>query len=121
VSWGKIRPEWDSGKICFNELKESNLALIHKWVNFKEVARWVKWDDKGYPSLEFVQKHWMPRIRGSDPTKCYMVSYEGIKIAFIQSSLIDDELRYAEALNLGFNATSIDIFIGEEGYIHRSR
>jgi len=109
---------WNQNKISFNELKEADLPLIHKWLNFTEVAKWVKWDDKDYPSLEFVERHWLPRIRGSDPTKCYAVIYDETQIAFIQSALVEDNPRYKEVFGLGGDTAAIDIFIGEEEYIH---
>lgn len=118
-SWGKIGMVWNQNKISFNELKEADLPLIHKWLNFTEVAKWVKWDDKDYPSLEFVERHWWPRIRGSDPTKCYTVIYDETQIAFIQSALVEDNPRYEEVLGLGGDIVAIDIFIGEEEYIHK--
>jgi RimJ/RimL family protein N-acetyltransferase len=110
---------WDKHKISFQKLTEADLPIIHKWLNTPEIARWVKWDDKDYPSFKFVQKHWLPRIRGSDPTKCYTVVYNRIKIAFIQTGLLADDPQYQHAFELGFNAAAVDIFIGEEDYIHK--
>ncbi|HEX9896107.1 MAG TPA: GNAT family N-acetyltransferase [Dehalococcoidales bacterium] len=110
---------WDQNKISFRKLGKTDLPMIHKWLNFTEVAKWVKWDDKDYPSLEFVERHWIPRIRGSDPTKCYIVIYDKTQIAFIQSVLIEDNPRYKEAFGLGGDTVAIDIFIGEGEYIHK--
>ena len=111
--------DWDQHKISFNKLEEADLPLIHKWLNFSEVAKWVKWDDKDYQSLDFVKRHWIPRIRGSDPTKCYIALYGETPVAFVQSALISDDPRYEEAFKLGYDAAAIDIFIGGEKYIHK--
>ena len=111
--------DWDKRKISFKKLEEADLPLIHKWLNFPEVAKWVKWDDQDYPSLDFVRRHWQPRIQGSDPTKCYIALYSQKPVAFVQSALISDEPRYEEAFNLGYDASAIDIFIGEQDYIHK--
>jgi RimJ/RimL family protein N-acetyltransferase len=83
------------------------------------VAKWVKWDDKDYPSLEFVIRHWAPRIRGSDPTKCYIAIYDKTPVAFVQSALIADNPQYKEAFGLDGGTVGIDIFIGEEDHIHK--
>ena len=110
---------WNPNEISFRKLEDSDLKLIHRWLNAPDVSRWWKIDGKRNPSYEEVIKHFLPGIRGSDPTKCFTVIYENIKIAFIQSAQIGDNPRYEEALGLDNNTVSIDIFIGEEKYIHR--
>ncbi len=114
-----MEADWNQNKISFNKLEEADLLLIHKWLNFPEVAKWVKWDDKDYPSLDFVRRHWMPRIRGSDLTKCYIALYSQNPAAFVQSALISDDPGYEKTFKLGYDAAAIDIFIGEQEYIHQ--
>jgi aminoglycoside 6'-N-acetyltransferase len=114
-----VRVRWDQGNISFKKLEETDLPLINKWLNFPEVAKWVKWDDKDYPSLDFVKRHWIPRIRGSDPTKCYIALYGETPVAFVQSALISDDPGYEETFKFDYDAAAIDIFIGEEKYIHK--
>lgn len=110
--------QWDPEKISFRKLKESDLKLMHQWFNTPHVSQWWKIDGKRNPGYEDVVRHFMLRIRGSDPTKCYIVVYNKIQVAFIQSALIKDNPRYEEALKIDGNIVGIDIFIGDKEYIH---
>jgi RimJ/RimL family protein N-acetyltransferase len=113
--------DWYVDKITFRKLQEADLPLMHKWLNTPHVSQW--WVEDGKRNLiiayEEIIKHYVPRIRGSDPTNCYAVIYGEALVAFIQSALVGDNPQYKEILGLGGDTAGIDIFIGEEGYVHK--
>ena len=108
----------DIDRISFRRLVETDLHMVHRWLNSPEVARWYRENGLGYPNLEYVIKKWTPRILGSEPTQCYTVLYEGKPIGYIQCARNDDNPQYKEAYGLEDNTACIDIFIGEEDYLH---
>jgi RimJ/RimL family protein N-acetyltransferase len=119
MRWSKMPESWDFHKITFRKLTETDLLLMHRWLNTPHVSQWWEVDGKRNPDYEEVIKHYVPRFQSSDPTKSYIVVYNETPVAFIQSGLVADNLQYKEALGLGIDTVGIDIFIGEEKYIHK--
>ena len=109
----------DMERVSFRRLAETDLPLIHRWLNSPEVARWYREGDQGYPSLEYVINKWTPRILGAETTKCYVFLYNGKPIGYIQCARNDDNPRYKEAFGFEDNTAGIDLFIGEEDYLHQ--
>ena len=61
-------------------------------------------------------------IRGdADPTLLFLVRHRGRPIGFIQCYRIDDYDEYGQALELGFPAAGIDVFIGEPAEVGKGR
>jgi RimJ/RimL family protein N-acetyltransferase len=85
------------------------------------VSRW--WADpprETYPDDELDK--YRSRIRAdADPTLLFLVRHRGRPIGFIQSYRIDDYDEYGRALDLGFPAAGIDVFIGEPAEIGKGR
>jgi aminoglycoside 6'-N-acetyltransferase len=81
------------------------------------VSRW--WADPprdAYPDDEL--RKYRARIRGdADPTLLFLARHRGRPIGFIQCYRIDDYDEYGQALELGFPAAGIDLFIGEPAEI----
>jgi aminoglycoside 6'-N-acetyltransferase len=108
-----------TGKIAFRLLEEKDLPLMHKWLNTPHVSEWWSLDGNHHPSFDEVSQHFSPRIEGKDPVDVYLIIYDEKPIGMIQSCKLDD--YPAEKANFGLdqNCAGIDIFIGEEDYIHR--
>jgi RimJ/RimL family protein N-acetyltransferase len=86
------------------------------------VSRW--WADPPrdtYPDDELDK--YRSRIRGddADPTLLFFIRDRGRPIGFIQCYRIDDYDEYGRALDLGFPAAGIDLFIGEPAEIGKGR
>jgi len=85
------------------------------------VSRW--WADPPrdtYPDDELDK--YRSRIQGdADPTLLFLVRHRGRAIGFIQSYRIDDHDEYGSALDLGFPAAGIDVFIGEPAEVGKGR
>ena len=106
--------------ISCSPILESDLLLVHKWLNRPEVAEWYKEPPgSGYPSLEYIIGKWLPRIRGKGPTREFIFSYDGKPIGHIQCARLDDNPAYSKAFVMEGNPAGIDLFIGEDEYRHR--
>ncbi len=111
----------DEDRIFFRRLAETDLPLIHRWLNSPEVAKWYHEGGQEHPNLdlEYVVSKWTPRIHGAEAVKCYVFLYDEKPIGHIQCALNDDQPDYKEAFGFEDNTAGIDVFIGEDDYIHR--
>src|SRR5450755_2190122 len=98
----------DDQEIQFRPLTLDDLALMHRWLHDDFVARW--WP--GWPSLEQVRAKYGPRITGTAPTRCFIVEFEALPVAFIQCYYLRDWPEYAIGEEAA-NAAGIDLFIAE--------
>jgi len=107
-----VQPE----AIGFRPLAESDMVLMHRWLNNPEVARWygLAFENRTYPTLDEVRQHYAPNIRGEEPTHCYVIVSARELVGHIQSYRIGDHPGYARALDFDENAFGIDLFIGED-------
>lgn len=107
------------GDITFRPLAESDLAQMQSWLSTGHVSEWYPIDDVHKPSLRLVRGHYLPMIRGEEPTHPYVILFDGMDIGFIQTYLIRDHPQYAEAVQVDQGAAGVDLFIGEADAVHR--
>ena len=103
--------------IGFRRLTMDDLPLMHRWLNMPHVNAFY-----GSPqgcSYEEVFAKYAPRIRSGQPTSCYVITYGDIPVGCIQTYLWRDYPDSARLLDLQEEATSLDVFIGEQKYVHR--
>ncbi len=108
-----------AGKISFRPLQETDLPLMHRWLNTPHVSEWWSIDGNHHPPLEDVKKHFLPRTGGQEPVDCYIILFDEKLIGMIQSCKLDD--YPAEKIEFGLEGSyaSIDLFIGEADYVHK--
>ncbi len=106
-------------EITFRALTEDDLPLMQRWLAADHVAEWYPVEDVRKPPLELVRSHYLPRIRGEDPTRAYLTLLGGRPVGYIQACLIDDYPEYASAVQLPPGTAGIDMFIGEVDAVHR--
>lgn len=87
------------------------MPLMHRWLYTPHVAKWW-WTDQA-PTAEDLEKKYLPRILGDEPTRCYIIVEGGRDIGYIQTYLIGDYPDYAEEVGVAERAAGIDLFIGE--------
>jgi len=58
-------------------------------------------------------------VNGADPTKVFIICYNGKPIGSIQCALYDNNPEWKKAYGFADNLAGIDIFIGEENYLHK--
>jgi aminoglycoside 6'-N-acetyltransferase len=108
----------DAGKdITFRKLHEEDACLIAKW--FEEnafVREWYNTDD--YCRTQVIEKY-LSYARGLEPTHAYITVYKGFDIGYIQTYLIDDYPNYNMYVRANEKAAGLDLFIGENDYIHK--
>ena len=109
----------DEESISFRPLAETDLPLLHGWLNSPEVARWWEVGGQHYPSLELVIDKWMPRKDVVETEKSYVIHYEGKPVGYIRCALNDDQTAYKEAFEIEGGTAGVDVFIGEEDYLHK--
>jgi aminoglycoside 6'-N-acetyltransferase len=107
-----------AGKTTFKRLQETDLPLMHRWFNTPHVSEWWKVDGKNLPSLEEVRQKYLPRIKGKDPVDVYLIIYNDKPIGMVQSCKLDDFPNEKANFGLNQSCVGIDIFIGEESYVH---
>lgn len=105
-----------NASISFRPLEAADLPLLHHWLVTPHVEEW--WDNPG-PALQDVEREYIPRIEGREPTRCYLMLYKDEPIGYIQMYLVDDDPEFAQALQVDAGAAGVDLFIGEDAYLHR--
>ena len=109
----------DPTLISFRGLTEDDLPIMHRWLNTEHVARWYRVRGVPKPTLDWVTVRYMPRIRGDDPTRAFVIMRGQRPIGYIQGYLIADNPEYAAHVQVGDGAAGVDMFIGEPDVVHR--
>ncbi|HET8606678.1 MAG TPA: GNAT family N-acetyltransferase [Gaiellaceae bacterium] len=99
----------------FRRLTEDDLPLLHEWLNREHVARW--WHER--PTLEQVAAHYLPSIQGDDPTDLYAIVLDGREAGMVQTYLVADYPRWADATGVGDGVAGLDLFLAEEALLGR--
>jgi aminoglycoside 6'-N-acetyltransferase len=107
------------GKISFTPLCEKDLPLLHRWLNTPHVSEWWSLEGNHHPSMEEVVRHYSPRITGKEPVDVYIIIYNDKAIGMIQCYYLDDEPEEKAVFGIDRSSAGIDLFIGEEAYVHR--
>jgi aminoglycoside 6'-N-acetyltransferase len=100
----------------FRPLAEDDLPTMVRWLNTPHVRAWWQNDPR---TIEEARAKYMPRIAGTEPTSAYVILADGRPIGYIQAYTIADWPEYAGAINVEDGAAGVDLFIGEEVYVHR--
>jgi RimJ/RimL family protein N-acetyltransferase len=106
------------GKTAFKPLREKDLPLLHRWLNTPHVSEWWSLDGNHHPSMEEVVRHFSPRIKREDPVDVFIITYDKKPIGMIQSCNLDTEPEEKVNFGLDQSCAGIDLFIGEEDYVH---
>ena len=98
--------------VLFRPMLEEDLPLLADWLREEHLQRW--WKDPTAP--DNVEAHYVPRIRGDDPTEMFVIVWKGRDVGMIQRYRIDDEPEWQQSLapsGLTFGiAAGIDYAIG---------
>ena len=106
------------GKIEFKALQEKDLPLMHRWLNTPHVSEWWSLEGNHHPSMEEVVKHFLPRVKGEEAVDVFIIVYDGKPIGMIQACCLDDEPKEKANFGIERSCAGIDLFIGEEKYVH---
>lgn len=110
----------DASLIDFRPLTESDMPLLHKWLNTPHVLEWYRdWGAAG-PTLEQVAEKFLPRALDQTVVQSYIILHDGQAIGHIQTYRIGD--FPAASGMVGGDAgglAGVDILIGEAAHVHR--
>lgn len=108
-----------NGVITFKPLRETDIPLLHRWLNTLHVSEWWSLDGSHTPSYEEVEKHYLPRILRAEKVDGYIIEHERRPIGMIQAIKLDDFPEEKAMFGVGDRCAGIDLFIGEEDRVHR--
>jgi aminoglycoside 6'-N-acetyltransferase len=87
--------EATGGAFSFRSLTESDLPLLHRWLNEPGVAPWWSSEDLSFEGV--VEEH-TKSIRGEEPLDEYIVDLDGRPFGWIQTYAVADDPDYAEVI-----------------------
>jgi aminoglycoside 6'-N-acetyltransferase len=102
-------------EVGFRPLRESDLAVVHEWLQREHVRRW--WGERG--SIEQTVAHYGPSIDGRDPTDLYAIVLEGRDVGMIQTYLVADYPEWAAVIEAADEAAGLDLFLAEPELLGR--
>ncbi|HEV2359819.1 MAG TPA: GNAT family N-acetyltransferase [bacterium] len=100
-------------RISFRRLAESDLPLLHRWLNTPHVLEW--WDRPG-PTLDEVRAKYLPRVSGTHDAVPYLIDRNETPIGYIQLYRIAGGTWGLHDTGSG---VGLDLFIGDARYVRR--
>jgi RimJ/RimL family protein N-acetyltransferase len=107
----------DTDLLTVQTLSATDLSLLYRWFAAPHVARWYRKEATLSPA-EIAAKY-TPRITGGEPIQPFLIMYGTVPIGYIQIYMMDDAGAYPDAVPAGMGVAGLDLFIGEETYLHR--
>ena len=107
----------DLAQVGFRRMTLDDLPLMHRWLQMPHVLKW--WWGGVAPTYEVIAEKYGTRIRGEELTDPYVMSLGDQPIGYIQTYRISDYPEYAAAVGADEEAAGVDLFIGEETYLHK--
>ena len=101
--------------ITFRLMTRDDLPLVHEWHQRPHVARW--WTAR--TTFEETEAHYVPTIKGTEPTQHYLALLDGEPLGMIQTYLVSDYPDYAALIEEGEGTAGLDLFIGDEAQTGR--
>lgn len=106
----------NSDLINFRRLDICDLSYMYKWLNYDFI---IEWYSKKKWTLKEIEEKYLPYINKEKPTQGYLILYNNTPIGYIQTYKIHDYQDYARFVDINENASGLDVFIGEQEYIHK--
>jgi aminoglycoside 6'-N-acetyltransferase len=102
-------------EITFRRLAQSDLPMLTDWLAEPHVRRFYQ---KTAVSLEDVAIEYAPVIRGEEPSSSHLAFCDGEPFAYLQCYRNADYPDWARLIDVA-DGISIDLFIGNPGYLRR--
>ena len=96
-------------ELSFRRLTESDLPLLHDWLQRDHVRRW--WGDT--TTLEETAAHYGPALRGGEPTDHYAIVVDGRDVGMIDTYLVSDYPEWNAVVEVGAGVAGVDLLLGE--------
>ena len=105
-------------KFNFVPLQEAHLKQMFIWLNTLSVSSWYgKGED--FHRYENVQNKYLPRTRPESNIRAFIIRYHSQNIGYIQTYRICDYPEYNHSVGTNERAVGLDLFIGEEAFLHQ--
>lgn len=102
-------------RISFRKLTIDDLLLMQRWLNQSFVHEFYDKDKEN--TLDEITKRYGPKIKGEQPTNCYLVLYDNQSVAYIQSYKVNDWPEFGDYVKCNDETASVDLFIGDENFM----
>jgi aminoglycoside 6'-N-acetyltransferase len=106
----------DQTNITFCPLTHADLPLMHRWLNNGPAFEWYGLKPT---TLEEIVAEYTPKIAQTEQVFGFVIVIDGQAAGYIQWYLIHDHPEYAVQMDVPVDSAGIDLFIGEEAFIHR--
>jgi aminoglycoside 6'-N-acetyltransferase len=102
--------------ITFRPLTHADLPRMHRWLNGGEAFTWYGLKPT---TLEEITAEYTPAIEQTEPTYGSVILIDDEPAGYIQWYLIHDHPDYARQVDVPPDSAGVDLFIGEERFLHR--
>jgi RimJ/RimL family protein N-acetyltransferase len=102
--------------IGFRRLGVEDLQQVFLWLARPHVSKWYAPAPSSF--MEVVAKYG-PRVDEGNAVQAFIVEVDATDVGYIQTYAIDDFPDYARRLDCGEGVAGVDLFIGEEAFMHR--
>ncbi|MBV8565870.1 MAG: GNAT family N-acetyltransferase [Methylobacteriaceae bacterium] len=103
------------GEVEFRPLAASDFPTLTAWLLQPHVRRFYQ---KKPITLEEVALEYGPPVRGEEPTICHLALSSGVPFAYLQCYRNADYPEWVAIIELE-DGISVDLFIGDAGYVGR--
>jgi len=101
--------------LAFRPMEATDFGKVAQWQSAPHVASW--WDSRSRDE-QSVRERYLPRLRGDEPTRMWVVEIDGAPAGFLQDYRVRDHPDYAVRTQ-DLDAIAFDYAIGEPGLIGR--
>jgi RimJ/RimL family protein N-acetyltransferase len=102
--------------ITFRPLAHEDLPAMHRWLN---VGAAFEWYGLKPTTIEEIVAEYTPTIEQTEPVFGFVIVIDGQAVGYIQWYLIRDHPDYARQMDVPDDSAGLDLFIGEEAFLHR--
>jgi RimJ/RimL family protein N-acetyltransferase len=102
--------------ITFRLLAHDDLSMMHRWLNEGAAFEWYGLKPT---TLEEIVAEYTPTIEQTEPVFGFVIEIDDRSAGYIQWYLIRDHPDYARQMDVPDDSAGIDLFIGEESFLHR--
>lgn len=103
-------------EIAFRPLAEEDLPQLFDWLSRPHVSKWYAPAPASYAE---VLARYGPRTEEGHGVSAFVIERGGVAVGYIQAYPIDEFPRYEELLRCEKGVVGVDLFLGEERWLHR--
>lgn len=106
----------DEALFSFRSLARSDFPMLLRWLHNPTVSEW--WTDPP-TAIDELEGKYIPRLDGSDQVYGFLALYDDRPIGYLQWYRLATEPEHPAVSLAPSDSAAIDLFIGEDAYLHR--